>query len=312
MFTADDPPSRKTVWTRAGRLLAKGVSYVLNPETASQFKVEYQQVYVDNLPDAFESFRVVQLSDIHFYELGCSRYYQRVIDAVNALAPDLIVATGDIIHYGASYLAYSQSFLRQLEAPWGKWSCMGNHDYSDDHKGAALQEMMQASGFQVLVNDAAALEKEGKRLWISGVDDLLKGAPDPCAVSGKVEAGNPHLCLVHNPRLAPLMDVSERPPQLILAGHTHGGQIKHPFVNWMQHVVFKQPYQYGWFTFNRSKLYVTSGVGSAVVSWHVPPHFEFALYPFRINTLPEIAVFDLTGVPMVGQPLIEVMSGQPV
>jgi uncharacterized protein len=290
-------PISSTLWTRAGRVISKGVATILKPESASEFKVAYHTVIIPHLPEAFEAFRIVQLSDIHFYEFSCDQYHQRITDAVNNLKPDMIVTTGDIIHYGTDYLAMSESYLSQLQAPWGKWSCMGNHDYSDDAQGHAVREMMRNAGFQMLMNEAIVLEKDGQKLWLSGVDDLKKGCPDPDRAVETVETDLAHICLIHNPRLAPIMDQTESPPDLILAGHTHGGQIHLPMANWIHREVFRQPYVYGWFNFTRSNLYVTSGVGSAVVSWHLPPHFDFSLYPFRVNTLPEVAVFELTAQP---------------
>jgi uncharacterized protein len=159
--------------------------------------------------------------------------------------------------------------------------------------------MLYEAGFQVLVNEAVAVEKEGKRLWISGVDDCKKGRPDPEQAYHNIEPDDIHVSLMHNPRFAPHLAVQQLAPHLILSGHTHGGQVKHFLVNWAHIHLFENPYQYGWFTFlNHSQLYVTSGVGSASVAVHTPA-FDFSLYPFRVNTTAEVAVFELTGQPIV-------------
>lgn len=285
-----------TRWTQTGRLLSKGLSRILPLEAALQFEISSHRVFIPNLPEVFESFRVVQLSDIHFYEFSCSAYYQSVVDAVNSLNPDAVVITGDIIHYGHRYLGFGASFLKQIKAREGKWSCMGNHDYSDDYRGEALREMLEESGFQPLVNESIVIERENRRLRLSGVDDCKKGHPDPDEAYCSVENGDVHISLVHNPALAPYLNLESHAPNLILAGHTHGGQIKHWLINWIQRPLLNTPYRYGWFPLGQSQLYVTSGIGSASLAVHLP-HFDFALYPFRINTSPEIALFELTGLP---------------
>jgi uncharacterized protein len=285
--------STPSIWTQTGKRIASGLSKVLPHEEAYRFQLAFQSVYLPHLPESFESFRIVQLSDIHFYEFSSAQYHQTVVDTVNNLSPDIIVATGDIIHYGQDYLGDGNFYLKQMKARVAKLACMGNHDYSDDFRGFAVREMLSDSGFEVLLNEATVIEKEGQHLWISGIDDCMMSTPDPETAYNKVEKNAVHLSLLHNPSFAPVLARQPKAPDMILSGHTHGGQIRHLLVNWLQQLVFHQPYQYGWFNLNQSRLYVTSGIGSASIAIHLPS-FDFALYPFRINTTPEIAVFDLT------------------
>ncbi len=283
--------------SRASKAISTGLSKILKPDSARQFKVVDQWVFIPNLPTAFESLKIVQISDIHYYEYSNSLYDQVVVETINRLKPDMIVATGDIIHYGSKYLGLAEFFLKQLQAPMGKWACMGNHDYSDGYQGFALRKMMKASGFRVLVNHALPVEKEGEKIWISGIDDLRNGTPEFDAIIGRVDATVPHIALAHNPLLAPHLSKIPTAPQLILSGHTHGGHVNHPLINLFQRHVFQHRYQYGWFTFlEKSQLYVTSGIGSASIALHFP-NCDFALHPFRYQSTPEIAVFNLTGQP---------------
>lgn len=288
---------RLTPWTKAGRVLSLGISRLLPLDSSLSFEITSYPAFIDNLPPVFESFKIVQLSDTHFYEFSCPLYYQSVVDRVNQLKPDLIVLTGDVIHYGNSYLYYGNSFLQQLKATTGKFACMGNHDYNDDYRGEALKEMLRESGFSILVNQAFPIEQEGKKLWISGVDDYKKGCPDLEKAYISVQKDDFHLSITHNPLLADFMVKAKSPPQLIFAGHTHGGQIKHWLVDWMHNSILKVPYRHGWFNLGFSQLYVSSGIGSASMAIHMP-YFDFALCPFRINTKPEIVLFELTGMPL--------------
>jgi uncharacterized protein len=287
-----------TSWTKLGRHVSKAISNWITVDEARVFQVVTHKAVIPNLPEAFESLKIVQLSDIHYYEFSCPEYHQEIIDAVNALQPDIIVTTGDTIHYGEHYLDMAHHYLSQLQASVGKWACLGNHDYNDNYRSYGVRAVKQESGFEMLVNEATVIKKEGQQLWLSGIDDYILGQPDHLTAFHSVEKNAAHIALAHNPKLGPILTQHQQAPHLILAGHTHGGQIKHPVADWVHHHVLKQHYQYGWYELaEESQMYVTSGVGSANLSVHLP-HFDFALHPFRIGTTPEIAVYELTGQPL--------------
>ncbi len=293
------PESDKSVsrWTQLGHQLSEQISRWLPPSSAQQFRIASHRTYIPNLPDALEGLRVVQLSDIHYYEYSSHSYHQQVVDTVNHLNADIIITTGDIIHYGSKCLDTGHSFLHQLKARLGKFACLGNHDYSDGHRSQGLRVMQREAGFDMLVNDAIILDIDGQPLCISGIDDCRHGTPNIEKAFQTIDASMTHLCLIHNPALAPHVAKAENAPHLVMAGHTHGGHVNHMVVNWIQRHLLDHDYQYGWFTFQeKTQLYVTSGVGSASFAVHKPEHdFHFALHPFRVNSAPEIAVFDLTG-----------------
>lgn len=243
--------------------------------------------------------RVVQLSDLHFYEHTDLAYYDRVLAEVNALSPDWIVLTGDMIHKGPHYVEQAGEFLRALKAIDSKTICLavvGNHDYQDEQEGALVQQMVIDSGFQLLINEhwhQPATDNQPSINWV-GLDDYYYGqARDVRAVFDDLPKADMTLCLAHNP--LHFDKVCEQVPDrvdVMLSGHTHAGHVYIPWLGPIYRHVFHHKYRYAWYQQGNTKLYVTSGVGSA--AFYLKAFgLRIGLPRFRWNTNPEIAVFDL-------------------
>lgn len=282
-------------------------------------------------PEWFErpsaGIRLLQLSDLHFYENTEPKYYERVYQEVARLKPDIIVVTGDLIHKGPRFVKQAGQFLEKLSKLGSYHLCiMGNHDYQDEHDGAYLQETVRQAGFHLLVNEAIHCSQFKRQsqpepqpqpqplhhkdalsdlsVNVVGFDDYYYGPR--CGTlsreSGvkvgmeslkKLPSATFTIGLAHNPLH---MDVIHReaPSTLnwVFSGHTHAGHIWIPWLKPIYLNVFHHRYRYGWFPFDNTQLYVTSGVGSA--AFYIKAFgFKAGLPRFRWNTNPEIAVFDL-------------------
>jgi predicted MPP superfamily phosphohydrolase len=265
--------------------------------THNDLRITRHTVPLENLPPAFHGFKLVQISDLHFYEYSDPHYYQHVMEAINALEADIIALTGDVVHYGSAHIELAASFLRTLNAPV-KLAILGNHDYNDGNLSRKVSAMLTETGFTVLKNSNYMLEKNGQRLWFAGLDDLWYGRPDV----RQALAGYPStpqkvstdalIVLVHNPLLFdPLAIVAPVPVDLVLAGHTHAGHVYIPFLGPIYRRIFRMKYRYGFFKKGQSLLYVTSGLGSAAFYFK---KLKLGFPRFRFNTNPEIAVLALT------------------
>ena len=261
--------------------------------THNELRITRHTVRLKRLPEAFEGFRVVQISDLHFYEYSDPAYYNRVIAAVNGLQPDLIALTGDVVHYGPDYIEMAASFLRQLDAGPTKLAILGNHDYNDGAWGESISAMLGQVGFQLLKNSHTALERAGQRLWVAGLDDLWYGQPEPqqtlTQFASDTEAT---IVLAHNPLLFdPLALATRGRVDLVLAGHTHAGHVHIPILGPIYRRIFRMKYRYGLYEKQGCQLYVTSGVGSA--AFYLKKR-KIGFPRFRFNTHPEIAALTLT------------------
>lgn len=175
-------------------------------------------VQIPDLPEAFEGFSILHLSDIHGrVGVFSSRAYQQWRDQA-----DLVAVTGDLYSPTLPRRRLAEK-LDELKAPSGVWYVSGNHDY----RNGQLAVQPWHPGPRLLDNRVVALKKSGQTLWLAGLPDLVKGTPKWDEVLNALsEQPGPALLLAHRPDAWLLPGVQR--VALILAGHTHGGQIRIP------------------------------------------------------------------------------------
>jgi predicted MPP superfamily phosphohydrolase len=243
--------------------------------------------------------RLVQISDLHFYENTCPAYYDSIMADIHQLAPDMIAITGDTIHHGEHYVGMMGKWVEQLPSSAQKFAIMGNHDYSDHANGQAVIEALTRADIQVLINQHATTNINRLTINITGIDDLYKGNPDVASAFKGLHGQHPIISLIHNPLLAnDLCESAPYKPILVLAGHTHAGHVYIPILKPIYKHVLHHQYRYGFYPLTHQQsqqimpLYVTSGLGGAAYYLKFG-QFKQPLPRFRWNTYPEIAVFDL-------------------
>ncbi len=267
--------------------------------THNHLKIRHHRITIPRLAPAFESFRIVQLSDLHFYEYTNPAYYQSVVEQVNELAADAIFLTGDVVHYGNRHLSLAESFLNQVTSKEGRYAVLGNHDYHDSGQGHYVRSMLERAGYELVINRNTRLTRsDGSGLWIAGVDDYKRGKPDiHAAMQGIPSDQEVTLMLSHNPLM---FDSISRHPDyqvdLMLSGHTHAGHVYIPVLYPIYRYILQMKYRHGLFERNGTQLYVTSGIGSAAFYFSMF-NIQFGFPRFRYNTHPEIAVLELTQTP---------------
>lgn len=211
------------------------------------------------LPPALDGLRIVQVSDIHVGPTIKRDYLQAIVDRVNALQPDLVAITGDLVDGSVAELAEHVAPLAQLRARHGAFFVTGNHEYYSGVQGW-LHELRRL-GIRVLHNEHVVLAHEGAALVLAGVPDHgghhfdPQHRSDPAAAVAGAPAGAPRVLLAHQPRAAPA--AARAGFQLQLSGHTHGGQ----FFPWSFLVPLQQPYTAGLHQLDGMWIYVSRGTG---------------------------------------------------
>lgn len=230
--------------------------------------------------------RVAHLSDFHCGHHIPTGYLEDAIARAAGENPDLIALTGDFIDRGPAHAAPAAKLFRHLRAPLGVFAVLGNHDFSvhtprgaRKHPGLdrVISDALGCEGVTVLRNRSAVVERSGARLAVAGVDDLWSGESDLGAALGSVDNGTPRVLLAHNPQTAEQLD--GRRADLILSGHTHGGQINWPGLGRLFLHKSARRWAAGLYAVPGGHLYVNTGVG---FGWRL-----------RFGVRPELAVITL-------------------
>jgi len=260
------------------------------------YKVIRHTLYFDNLPDSFDGFKLVQISDVHAGSLNNPKAIQRGISLINAQKADLFVFTGDLVNNKAEEIKPWLSYFSQIKAPYGQFSVLGNHDYGDyikwdtagDEKGknlAQLKTYHQELGFRLLLDEHVHLNKNNEHIVLAGVEnwgigfgergDLRKAMAGTTADEFKI-------LLSHDPTHWEAQVKNFVPKiQLTLAGHTHGMQfgLEAFGIKWSP-VKYRYKHWAGIKTENGSVININRGFG-------------FIGFSGRIGIWPEITVIEL-------------------
>ncbi len=244
-------------------------------------RVRAVDVFVANLPPAFDGYRIAQISDLHCGPFASGRRVAGWVAAVNRLDADLIAVTGDLITSGPDYVPVVTEALGKLAARDGVFAAMGNHDYFTE--GELVAEALGDAGLTVLRNRGITLRRSDGALYLAGVDDTWTRRHDVPAALAARPAGAPVVLLAHDPALYP--EAVSHGVDLTLSGHTHGGQIGLPgFSHRVNLARVMTRYTTGVYRSGRSTLYVNRGLGTTGP-------------PVRLAVAPEIALLTLRSRP---------------
>jgi len=277
--------SRRRFMLEAGLLGGLvGYSSVIEPFNPEIVELELP---IANLPSRFEGFKIVQLSDLHVCAYTPAADVARAVALINQLDADIVAITGDFVDQHAKFADDATVPLRQLQAREGIFSVLGNHDYYTGDIDRMIWAIKRAD-LGLLINQQTVIRRGADRLNLVGLDDPKHDDGDGWSHSSidltrafaKLSAGDPCITLLHNPIFAPSV-VKSYGPQVILAGHTHGGQIWVPILT-ESAVRSRDRFVAGRYQLANSQIYVNRGWG-------------FTGPPLRFGKRPEISVIRLTG-----------------
>jgi predicted MPP superfamily phosphohydrolase len=259
------------------RSLTAGLVQVARAALAEPFQltVESLEVGLRRLPRALDGLRVVHLSDIHHSPFTSREQVERAVELANSLQPDVVALTGDYISHEREYVAPCAEMLGRLRARAGVYAVLGNHDNWVD--AALVTDLFRAEGIKVLVNEGMRFEHRGASFWMAGVNDTMVGLEDlPLALAGS-RSDEMKLLLAHNPII--LRRAARAGVDLVLAGHTHGGQVTWRSERSASGRVRRRILR-GLGRRGETQIYVTRGVGTVVL-------------PVRYGCRPEVTLLQL-------------------
>jgi predicted MPP superfamily phosphohydrolase len=239
-------------------------------------EVTRHEIFIDDLPQSFDGFRIAFLTDTHVASFMRRAFYREIVSRVRAFDPDLVLLGGDFVTWRKHIPLMADLLLTGLTAREGVYAVLGNHDI---WAGAdAVKEAMTGRGVKFVVNRSVALTRNGARLWLLGIDEVYRGTPDVAAAFAGVDENQPCIGISHHPDIIDELD--GRRLDLLVCGHTHGGQIRLPFFGAI--VVpsrHEDEFAAGFHRVRSVLMYVSRGIG--------------AIPPVRILCRPEVATFTL-------------------
>lgn len=232
-----------------------------------------------------EPLRLALLTDLHMGPYMHREQLAQWVEASNALDPDLVVLGGDLVdRWYRGDLSEFAELLPQLKHRLGVVAVLGNHDHVRYPDLAPLRETLIGAGVRLLVNDGLWLRGD---LYLAGIDDWKRGAPDVAkafAVAAEEDGAGARVLVSHNPDVIPdLGSYLSRLPDLVLSGHTHGGQVCLPLIGpVVTSSVYGRRFAEGWVE-APMPVFVSRGLG-------------VSLLPVRMLCPPELALLELEPV----------------
>lgn len=241
---------------------------------ANSLAVEKIEISLQRLPKKLEGFRLIHLSDIHHSPFTNLEHIERAVRIANRLQPDMFVLTGDYVSHESEYIEPVAEVLGHLKAEFGSHACLGNHDHWTD--ADLVTKAFRAAGINVFINEGVRFTAREASFWLAGVDDYMVGKTDlPAALRGSFP-DEMKLVLAHNPVI--VRQAARYNVDLVLSGHTHGGQVK--LREDEKRVLPRRKLKNGLHRRKNTQIYITRGIGTVVL-------------PIRYQCPPEISLIEL-------------------
>lgn len=281
------PPihSRRMLLAGSGALVLGTAGLV---RTARELTIVRQSLSLKDLPQGLNGLKVALLADIHRGPATSQSYLLDVVEAVNALEPDVILMPGDFVSKSADYFADLSEGLKLLNPKIASFATLGNHDHWEGAEEAV--KALEAAGVECLQNrhlyltERRTLAKSSPSgLCLAGVDDYWCGKPDSDHLK-QVAQNVPVILLSHNPDVCEVEKTQQHRVDFQVSGHTHGGQVVLPLIGPVATAShFGTKYLYGLNQGPKWPVYTTSGIGTSTI-------------PVRVGTKPEIVLFQLSPI----------------
>jgi len=244
------------------------------------FSTERVRLVADRLPADASALRFVHLSDLHLRALRPE--HDRLVELIDTWAPDFIFLTGDLICGDPPRWPLVGELVGRMHATHGTFACRGNWEVESGPPVRELRRMMAGWGATLLVNESRRVRAGGGTVCVCGVDDLPTGWPDfEAALSGS--AGADYVVLLSHAPLAARLAGRHGRVDLILSGHTHGGQIRVPLLWRMALPPCTGGFTAGLYRVGQTHLYVSRGFGAN------------GPLPVRFRCPAEVTLFELDG-----------------
>jgi len=244
--------------------------------TIHSFRVEQIELHHDALRPGSRPLTIVHLTDLHLRRWG--RQHELLIETVNEREVDFVFVTGDFITRRRASIPCAEDLVKQMKCRYGVFACRGNWEIAYAPPTRRLRPIMADWGATLLVNESRTVETHAGTVRVSGLDDLAHGWPDfEAALGSPAESADLTVLLSHAPLAVALLPEGHH-VDLVLSGHTHGGQIRIPFLWRALLPRCAGGFSDGLYEFGPVRLHISRGFGSA------------GIVPVRFNCPAQVAI----------------------
>lgn len=241
----------------------------------------------NNIPTSYDGLKIVQFSDLHYTRIITKERVNKIIEEINLINPDIVFFTGDLVDTDKVLTEDDKNFLIEslsnINSTYGKYAILGNHDIANNTED--IMNIYSQSNFKVLENEYDVIySKNNEKIFIGGLNSISHELEDIDKVMSYYDTNDStntyNIILLHEPDYADNIITNYDNINLILAGHSHGGQVRLPIIGALYTPKNGHKYVKGYYDLNGTSLYVTSGIG-------------VSRYNFRLFNKPEINFYRL-------------------
>ena len=272
--------SRRSLLRQLTALAAVGsTSNAFAREREPRALIERVEVLVPGLPPAMDGFRLAQLSDLHLEPFTTAEDIWQSVQICNSLKPDMVALTGDFVTHTARPAPLVAELMSQLEAPYGVYASLGNHDFASG--ATEVIRALTERKIPVLRNEIRRIHTDKGPLILGGFDSMYVSKPDVRKTLQEWKQNQPLVLMMHEPDAADII-AEAGVKALQISGHTHGGQLvfrgKTPMS--LRRAKFGKKYLAGRYEVGGLQMYVNRGIGCVGI-------------PLRIGAPPEVTELTL-------------------
>lgn len=221
--------------------------------------------YFDISKDKKNTIKIIQISDLHINSL--KSFHKSIAKKINSIKPDLVVITGDSVN-STNDINFLNEFLLLIDKSIQKYAITGNREYSGNVDLKKLKDIFKNNNCELLINENRSFIKNGSNISIIGIDDYIGGSANLNKAIENLKLADTNIVLTHCPEHRDIIEQEKGDLKidLVLSGHTHGGQI-----NFFGYVYFKPngsgKYLKGWYKEKEPNMYVSKGVGTSHINY---------------------------------------------
>ena len=250
------------------------------------FDTKEYTILEKDIPEGFDGIKIVHFSDLHYNRAINITKVEKIVDEINLINPDIVVFTGDLIDRDVTLsekdLNKLTNILLKIKAKYGKYAIMGNHDI--DYDMNKVIDIYNGSNFKYLDNDYDIVyNKKNEKIFIGGLNSVTHNKDDISKMMSYFTDNKENMykiILVHEPDISDKI-VNDYSVNLILAGHSHNGQVRFPIIGPIYTPPYSKKYYDNYYNLDGTKLYISSGLGVSTANYRLWNHPSINFY--RIN-----------------------------